>query len=803
MAIVFGVTLAAGLYALSRRDAQPRTPSEAALTAAILAAHRAAQPSATLRILYPLDETVFPPEIVAPTFRWQDGQAEADAWLVLVQFQDGKGQLTALASETQWRPPSEQWEAIKRRSLGTEATVSVMGVNRAAPTKALSAARIRISTSKDEVGAPLFYREVNLPFLDAVKDPSKIRWRFGHIGSEQQPPIVLQGLPVCGNCHSFAANGRTLGMDVDYANDKGAYAITPVSEEMVLDKSKIITWSDYKRGDGELTFGLLSQVSPSGQYVVSTVKDRSVSVPTPGLEFSQLFFPVKGIIGVYCRQTSAFSVLPGADDKEFVQSNPTWSPDGEHVVFARSRALTLPNVTHSNVLLNPEECPEFIQGKRTFLFDLYRVPFNEGKGGKAEPIEGASHNGMSNYFPKYSPDGKWIVFCKAKSFMLLQPDSELYIVPAAGGVARRMRCNTPRMNSWHSWSPNGKWLVFSSKANGPCTQLFLAHVDAEGESTPPVRLEHFVSPDRAANIPEFVNLSPDAIRAIREQFVEARHFARAGDLRSRLRDNDGAMAAYREALRLSPTDARLHTVLALHLAKRGELKEAEDHAAKAIECGPNDVRSRLTMGHVLLLQGRAEDAITRFREALRMDPQHNWTRLNLGVALSTAGQLAEAADQLSEAIRVNPRSVAAHFELGRVLVKQGKADAAIVEYRRALDLDPKLVKALLSLAAMRATASDPTLRNGPEAVELALRACQLGQDRMKALDVLGAAYAEARQFPEAILAAQKAIQLAEDAGDHESARAIRARIELYQRAQPIPADGFLDPVRREDLGGHE
>ena len=39
---------------------------------------------------------------------------------------------------------------------------------------------------------------------------------------------------------------------------------------------------------------------------------------------------------------------------------------------------------------------------------------------------------MSNYFAKYSPDGNWIVFCKAKSFMLLQPDSELYIIPAAG-----------------------------------------------------------------------------------------------------------------------------------------------------------------------------------------------------------------------------------------------------------------------------------------------------------------------------------------------------------------------------------
>ena len=58
-----------------------------------------------------------------------------------------------------------------------------------------------------------------------------------------------------------------------------------------------------------------------------------------------------------------------------------------------------------------------------------------GQGGVAEPIPGASNNGMSNYFARYSPDGRWIVFCKARSYMLLQKDSELYIIPAAGGEA--------------------------------------------------------------------------------------------------------------------------------------------------------------------------------------------------------------------------------------------------------------------------------------------------------------------------------------------------------------------------------
>ena len=65
-------------------------------------------------------------------------------------------------------------------------------------------------------------------------------------------------------------------------------------------------------------------------------------------------------------------------------------------------------------------------------YDLYRVPFNEGRGGRAEPVAGASRNGKSNSFPRISPDGRWIVFVQARNGLLMRPDSQLYIVPAAG-----------------------------------------------------------------------------------------------------------------------------------------------------------------------------------------------------------------------------------------------------------------------------------------------------------------------------------------------------------------------------------
>jgi hypothetical protein len=154
-------------------------------------------------------------------------------------------------------------------------------------------------------------------------------------------------------------------MEVDSGNEKGGYAIVPVKEEIALDPTKIIDWNDYKREDGQATFGLLCQISPNGRYVAGTVKDRALAVYTPDLMFSQLFFLIKGITAIYDRETKTIRPLPGADDPEFVQTNPTWSPDGEYIVFARSRSKAYdPESLRKNrtVLVPRKEADEFLKG---------------------------------------------------------------------------------------------------------------------------------------------------------------------------------------------------------------------------------------------------------------------------------------------------------------------------------------------------------------------------------------------------------------------------------------------------------
>ena len=427
------------VLALAAVSCSKRTSVEQVLA---LYHEEAAYPSAGFR--QPLDGSVLPLDLAPVTFAWEQPTTPPQSWVILVEIEGSAKSRSFTSKRAEWIPGPGDWEQIKKASLGKPARLTVLGVREQPSLQIVSRARVSFITSPDPVGAPMFYREVNLPFMDAVKDPSRIRWRFGSIASRQPPPVVLEHLPVCGNCHSFSGRRPDLGMDVDYANNKGSYVLTRVAKQMKLATSDIFTWDDYRKEDGQMTFGFLSQVSPDGQAVVSTVKDKSVFVPRPDLAFSQLFFPVRGILVVYHRNGGTFQPLPGADDPEYVQSNPAWSPDGKSLVFARAKAYQLKSTSaQGKLLLNEEDCLEFVRDRKPFKFDLYHIPYNDGKGGKAEPVAGASRNGKSNFFPKYSPDGKWIVFCQASNYMLLQPDSQLYIIPSAGGEARRLG-PTPR-----------------------------------------------------------------------------------------------------------------------------------------------------------------------------------------------------------------------------------------------------------------------------------------------------------------------------------------------------------------------
>ena len=597
--------------------------------------------SSGIAVDYPADGTVFPPDISAPTFRWHDSKKGVDVWNISVKGRDGGPELNFTSKEKSFRPPKQAWDTIERTYADKTAVVVISGVNALHPKAMLSFGAVSFAVSRDSVAAPIFYREVNLPFEEAVKDPTNIRWRYGLVSSEERPRVVLQKLQVCGNCHSFSKDGKTLAMEVDSGNDKGAYAIMPMVQDILLDRTKIISWANYRKEDHDPTFGLLCQVSPDGRYVAGTVKDQALAVYKPDLMFSQLFFLIKGIVAIYNRQSRTFAALPGADDPHYVQTNATWSPDGASLVFCRGRAYNLDVFTRQRrALIGGPEAEAFVANQgRSYKYDLYRIPFNNGKGGTAVPLAGASNDGMSNYFAKYSPDGKWIVFCKAKNYMLLQPDSKLYLVPSQGGAARLLSCNTGMMNSWHSWSPNGKWLVFSSKVNGPFTQLFITHIDDQGNSSPSVLLEAFASTDRAANIPEFVNNSLDALMKIREDYLDAYSYYRIANELHKSGDFERAIPAYILALKYNPKDYHAHNNLGALLWAMGDHEAAlrQFTAANDLKIDDEDhYQAHTNLAVYLLDKGKYDEAVKELAAAYRLHPD-SLTKLNVEKAKRQSG----------------------------------------------------------------------------------------------------------------------------------------------------------------------
>jgi len=71
----------------------------------------------------------------------------------------------------------------------------------------------------------------------------------------------------------------------------------------------------------------------------------------------------------------------------------------------------------------------------------------------------------------------------------MRPDSQLYIVPAEGGAARRLRCNTPLMNSGTAFRQRalaGLLLEepFALHADVPDA------LDAEGNSSPAIMIDN-------------------------------------------------------------------------------------------------------------------------------------------------------------------------------------------------------------------------------------------------------------------------------------------------------------------------
>jgi protein O-mannosyl-transferase len=282
---------------------------------------------------------------------------------------------------------------------------------------------------------------------------------------------------------------------------------------------------------------------------------------------------------------------------------------------------------------------------------------------------------------------------------------------------------------------------------------------------------------------------------------------------------DEAEVEVRKALDLSPNVIAPHINLVEILQKRGRLNEAVEEYKTILQLVPSSEQGRLGLADTLCQLGRSSEAIPCYRDVLEANPTNSDVRIRLGRALIENGEFAAAESTFASLLQADPKSAKAVDGLGYVLARQGRleeakarfleslqldpkdayahmhyaiclsahrqARAAMAEYRQALALDDQLSVAYNNLAWLLAAHPDPQIRNGPEAVALAERACRLTNHEIPFyVGTLAAAFAEAGRFSDAVATAEKACGLARKAGMQNVVERNEQLLELYRAGRP-------------------
>ncbi len=278
--------------------------------------------------------------------------------------------------------------------------------------------------------------------------------------------------------------------------------------------------------------------------------------------------------------------------------------------------------------------------------------------------------------------------------------------------------------------------------------------------------------------------------------------------------SDG-VTLFSRAVEISPNDAMLCNNLGNALTKAGRREEAEVSYRRACELAPDDVQGFINLGQALkdagrweeaaetlgsamaiesknglvlhglglaMLQlGRFDTAVEYFETAEKSDPQNVDVLINLGLVRAKQTRFAEAEQLYRRALAIEPNSAVAAANLGIVLLQLDRQEESLEAFRASLIHRPDHVETLRSAAWLTSNMPGRSDHAKQEALGWAEKALKLSpSDDPILCDVVAAAYANVGRFEEAVRAARKGIEHAQDAGNYDLAYRIKSHLQRYE-----------------------
>jgi tetratricopeptide (TPR) repeat protein len=176
-----------------------------------------------------------------------------------------------------------------------------------------------------------------------------------------------------------------------------------------------------------------------------------------------------------------------------------------------------------------------------------------------------------------------------------------------------------------------------------------------------------------------------------------------------VRDGDlpKALAAYGEALKLTPRDGKICYDMALVFERLNDRQSERALLLHAAELNPSLAAVSNQLGYLDLTNGNTAAAEEHFQAALRADPGMADALGNLGVLYGQQGKFASAEHLLRLAVESNSGYEKGFMNLGLILAAEGRLNEARTQMRRALALSSTDAVALQAMRAIEARLENP------------------------------------------------------------------------------------------------
>jgi hypothetical protein len=316
-----------------------------------------------------------------------------------------------------YTPDATVWKYIAEGGRGKAAVkYTLRGVDGTTPGKVGVSTSQNLSFGQENMVGGIYYWN--------AKAGATMRYEFGVTGktAETYMNAAKAGASTCVGCHVLSRDGTRIALGLDIP------APSPYKVFDVATKTMI-----YAQGSA---FG-------GGSNFFSFSPDSKQIMTSNG-------------ISIVLRNSKDGAAI--VDPLVAKGAMPDWSPDGLKMVFA-APATTPP-------------CVGFCGSTGVDSASIQTLTYSGGAWGKTATTI-VPFTTQNNYYPAYSPDGKWVIFNRspsnANSFDA--KDAQVWVVPAAGGTAVRLATASTGGDSWPKWAPAVQsykgsqlmWLTFSSR----------------------------------------------------------------------------------------------------------------------------------------------------------------------------------------------------------------------------------------------------------------------------------------------------------------------------------------------------